>query len=57
MADDDRTSSHSLEPQALAFYEALRATPYAFDFFQALRRIDALNRERPRIGESRTAGR
>ncbi|MBV8652883.1 MAG: type VI secretion system baseplate subunit TssG [Alphaproteobacteria bacterium] len=52
MADDDRAPSHALGPDALAFYEALRARPYAFDFFQALRRIDALNRERPRIGES-----
>jgi type VI secretion system protein ImpH len=47
MADDDRAPPH-----ALAFFEALQAKPYAFDFFQALRRIDALNQGRPRLGES-----
>jgi type VI secretion system protein ImpH len=47
MADDDRAPSHSLE-----FYEALLAAPYAYDFFQALRRIDALHQDRPRLGES-----
>jgi type VI secretion system protein ImpH len=33
-------------------YDALRAAPYAFDFFQALRRVDAINPDRPRLGEA-----
>jgi type VI secretion system protein ImpH len=47
MADDDRAPPHPL-----ALYEALRAAPYRFDFFQALRRIDASHPTTPRIGES-----
>jgi type VI secretion system protein ImpH len=47
MADDDRAPPHALE-----LYEALRAAPYDFDFFQAIRRIDAANKEKPRLGES-----
>jgi type VI secretion system protein ImpH len=47
MADDDRAPPHALE-----LYEALRAAPYKFDFFQALRRIDAAHPTTPRIGES-----
>jgi type VI secretion system protein ImpH len=31
---------------------ALQAAPTAFDFFQALRRLEAVHRERPRLGES-----
>ena len=54
MADDDRTPPHALgvSPQALALYDALRAAPYEFDFFQALRRIDAVNPDRPRLGDA-----
>jgi type VI secretion system protein ImpH len=32
--------------------EALRRAPTAFDFFQALRRLECAHRERPRLGES-----
>jgi type VI secretion system protein ImpH len=54
MADDDRAPPHALgvSPDARELYEALRAAPYEFDFFQALRRIDALNADRPRLGET-----
>jgi type VI secretion system protein ImpH len=49
MADEDRAPPHSLEAE---LYDALHATPYDYDFFQSLRRIDALKPDRPRIGES-----
>lgn len=54
MADDDRAPPHTLgvSPEAMALYEALQAAPYEFDFFQALRRIDAANPDRPRLGEA-----
>jgi type VI secretion system protein ImpH len=54
MADDDRAPPHAVAapPEAQELYEALRAAPYEFDFFQALRRIDAANPDRARIGES-----
>ena len=34
-------------------YEALEREPWAFDFFQALRRLEAVNAARPRLGASR----
>lgn len=53
MADDDRAPPHALaSPLRLALYEALHAAPYRFDFFQALRRIDAVHPELPRRGEA-----
>jgi type VI secretion system protein ImpH len=54
MADDDRAPPHALGVSSRVFelYDALRAAPYSFDFFQALRRIDAINSERPRLGEA-----
>jgi type VI secretion system protein ImpH len=53
MADDDRAPPHPLTaPLRLALYEALHAAPYEFDFFQALRRIDAAHPELPRRGEA-----
>jgi type VI secretion system protein ImpH len=54
MADDDRAPPHALDlsAEAAALYEALRETPHQFDFFQALRRIDAVNPDRPRTGEA-----
>jgi type VI secretion system protein ImpH len=51
MADDDRAPPH-----ALTLFEALAAAPYEFDFFQALRRIEATHRTRPRLGESPRPG-
>ncbi|HYQ92212.1 MAG TPA: type VI secretion system baseplate subunit TssG, partial [Candidatus Competibacteraceae bacterium] len=35
------------------FYEALRREPWAFDFFQALRRLECLHADKPRLGASR----
>lgn len=54
MADDDRSPPHILDlpPQARALFEALHAAPYEFDFFQALRRIDATHPDHPRLGEA-----
>jgi type VI secretion system protein ImpH len=54
MADDARAPPHALgvSPRVLELYEALRAAPHSFDFFQALRRIDAVNSDGPRVGEA-----
>lgn len=37
---------------ATALVEALRANPYAFDFFQAVRRLECAHPDKPRIGTS-----
>jgi type VI secretion system protein ImpH len=47
MAAEDRTAT-----QALEFEKALEATPYKFSFFQALRRLAVLYRDRPTVGKS-----
>src|SRR5689334_17680350 len=54
MADDDRAPPHALgvSRRGEELYDALRAAPYAFDFFQALRRVDAVNDTLPRRGEA-----
>jgi type VI secretion system protein ImpH len=39
-------------PHLLALYRALADEPFRFGFFTALRRIEALHPERPRIGEA-----
>jgi type VI secretion system protein ImpH len=54
MADDDRAPPHALgvSSRSTELYEALRAAPHQFDFFQALRRIDAVNSDLPRRGEA-----
>ncbi len=53
MALAHRTAS---EPVALedrgALEEALSQAPYAFEFFEALRRFECVYRERPRLGKS-----
>jgi type VI secretion system protein ImpH len=36
----------------VALFAALARTPWAFDFFQALRRIEGLFRDRPRLGRA-----
>jgi len=36
----------------LAFLDALRRKPYAYDFYQALRRLENLYRDKPRLGEA-----
>jgi type VI secretion system protein ImpH len=47
MADQSRTPGHALSP-----LPQLQEKPYEWGFFQALRRIECANPERPRIGES-----
>jgi len=36
----------------LAFFEALRRQPYAYDFYQAMRRLENLHLDKPRLGEA-----
>lgn len=48
MAAEKQTPTH-----AVAFYQALRQTPWAFDFFQALRHLECLHADKPRLGCSR----
>ncbi|WP_275593051.1 type VI secretion system baseplate subunit TssG [Rhizobium sp. C104] len=53
MADDGRPPGDPLISGALGdFLSSLGAEPHACDFFQALRRIDAISSDRPRLGES-----
>ncbi len=47
MASPDRTSTDSIN-----LLEALRQTPYAFHFFQALRRLECCYRDQPRLGKA-----
>jgi type VI secretion system protein ImpH len=47
MADTDRTSSHPV-----TLFEQLEREPYTFDFFQAVRRLDCANPDKPKTGES-----
>lgn len=47
MASPDRTQG-----DVVALFEALRRAPYAFHFFQALRRLECLHRDRPRLGKA-----
>jgi type VI secretion system protein ImpH len=54
MADDDRAPPDALgvSREGADLYAALQAAPHAFDYFQALRRIDVVNPNRPRLGEA-----
>ena len=36
----------------LIFYRALEKSPYDYDFFQSLRRIECLNEDKPRLGRA-----
>lgn len=47
MAHENRTAT-----DRLALFEQLRSEPHQFDFYQALRRIEAAFAEKPRIGQS-----
>lgn len=47
MAATDRA-----QDAGLVFYGRLAAQPHAFDFYQALRRLEALHRRLPRIGDA-----
>jgi type VI secretion system protein ImpH len=48
MAGDGRDASRHL-----ALFQTLSAAPYSFDFYQALRRIECVFADHPRIGETR----
>lgn len=59
MAGENRASSPPVEETPAstpssdtAAFAALAAEPYAHDFFQALRRIEGIHPEKPRMGES-----
>ena len=39
-------------PDPVAYLDALSREPWAFDFFQALRRLEALHPDKPRLGEA-----
>lgn len=47
MAGEDRTTA-----DRLALYRALQSNPYRFGFFQAMRRIEAVNTDKAKIGKS-----
>ncbi|MDJ0943326.1 MAG: type VI secretion system baseplate subunit TssG [Kiloniellales bacterium] len=47
MASEDRSAAHRVR-----LYLSLKEQPYAFDVFQALRRIECVNADQPRLGES-----
>ncbi len=47
MAESDRTTSDLVD-----LFRNLANEPYRFDFFQALRRLECLSPESPRLGES-----
>jgi type VI secretion system protein ImpH len=49
MAEQSRSAPRDLEE----FVQALEQEPSRFGFFQALRRLETLNRDKPRIGTSR----
>src|SRR3954465_3686153 len=40
------------QTDALDFLTALAETPYRYDFYQTLRRLECLNRDKPRWGEA-----
>jgi type VI secretion system protein ImpH len=50
MADANRSAAH-----ALVLLRDLEETPYAFGFFQAVRRLENLYRDKPRLGTSSNA--
>jgi type VI secretion system protein ImpH len=50
MAGEDRTAADAVEIGRLM--EALRQKPYDFDFYHAIRRLECLHRDKPRIGQS-----
>ena len=47
MAGEDRSAA-----RAVGLYRALERAPYGFDFFQALRRLECIHRDKPRVGHS-----
>jgi len=47
MADADRTAT-----RAVALYRTIEDKPYRFDFFQVLRRLECVHRDKPKLGRS-----
>ncbi|MGB2681919.1 MAG: type VI secretion system baseplate subunit TssG, partial [Candidatus Competibacter sp.] len=47
MAGENRQTAYALE-----LFETLRRAPHAYHFFQALRRLECLYPEKPRLGKS-----
>ncbi|MER8377121.1 type VI secretion system baseplate subunit TssG [Mesorhizobium sp. M0488] len=57
MATGDWSPDDPLMPDSLAhFLSAVAAEPHAYDFFQAMRVVDAICSDRPRLGESSRPG-
>lgn len=58
MAGQNRTSSHplavlqSLQKNVLALLNAIKSNPYAYGFYHAVRRIECVYKEKPRVGQS-----
>jgi type VI secretion system protein ImpH len=58
MAGQNRTSSHplavlqSLQKNVLALLNAIKSNPYAYGFYRAVRRIECVYKEKPRVGQS-----
>lgn len=58
MAGQDRTSSHalailqSLQKHALTLLNAIKSNPFAYGFYQAIRRLECVYRDKPRVGKS-----
>lgn len=51
-APQPQPSSHAFSPSEIALLEAMRAHPYRFDFFQAVRLLDQVFAEAPPTGTS-----
>ena len=45
-------TSDGVAPARLALFAALARAPWSFDFFQALRRIEGVSADRPRLGKA-----
>jgi type VI secretion system protein ImpH len=58
MAGENRTASHplavlqSLQKSVLALLNAIKSNPYAYGFYQAVRRLECAYKEKPRVGQS-----
>jgi type VI secretion system protein ImpH len=58
MAGQNRTSSHplavlqSLQKSVLALLNAIKSNPFAYGFYQAVRRLECAYKEKPKVGQS-----
>jgi type VI secretion system protein ImpH len=58
MAGENRTSAHplavlqSLQKSVLTLLNAIKANPYAYGFYQAVRRLECSYKDKPRTGQS-----